>query len=422
MRILYLTHYFPPEGNAPASRVHEMSKRWAREGHEVTVITCAPNAPAGGLYPGYRNRLVQRERVDGIDVVRVWTYLAANKGTVLRIANYLSFMLTGSIAGLLVRRPDVVIATSPQFFCGWAGVLVRWFRRLPFILEIRDIWPESVTAVGAMQNRRLVTLLETLETRMYAAATHIVTVGEGYKAKLVERGVRPEQISVVTNGVDTDVYYPREADADLVARHRLTGRFVCAYVGTIGMACGLDVVLRAGRMLKAKGRDDIRFLLVGDGASREQLAEQVRLEGLDNVLLVGRQPKEKVPSYLSIANACLVHLKKRDLFATVLPSKIFEAAAMGKPIVLGVVGHAAEVVRRAGAGICIEPENEGELVEAVERLADDRALGHSLGEAGRQHVLRYYNRDTLAQEYLEVIHRVCGLGETPVPAVSGKRE
>jgi len=422
MRILYLTHYFPPEGNAPASRVYEMSKRWVRQGHEVTVITCAPNAPAGVLYPGYRNRLVQRECMDGIDVLRVWTYLAANKGTVRRIANYLSFMLTGSIAGLLVRRPDVVIATSPQFFCGWAGVLVRWFRRLPFILEIRDIWPESVTAVGAMHNRRVVALLERLERRMYAAATHIVTVGEGYKGKLVERTVRPEQISVVTNGVDADVYHPREADADLAAHHRLTGRFVCAYVGTIGMACGLDVVLRAGRMLNAKGRDDVQFLLVGDGASREQLAQQVRVEGLDNVLLVGRQPKDKVPAFLSIANACLVHLKKRDLFATVLPSKIFEAAAMGKPIVLGVAGHAAEVVQRAGAGICIEPENEGDLVAAVERLADDRALGLSLGEAGRQHVLQYYNRDTLAQDYLEVIHRVCGSEGTPVPAVSRNTE
>jgi glycosyltransferase involved in cell wall biosynthesis len=171
-------------------------------------------------------------------------------------------------------------------------------------------------------------------------------------------------------------------------------------------------------MLKVKGRDDIRFLLVGDGASREQLAQQVRREGLDNVLLVGRQPKEKVPAFLSIANVCLVHLKKRDLFATVLPSKIFEAAAMGKPIVLGVAGHAAEVVRRADAGICIEPENETELVAAVERLADDQALGQSLGDAGRQHVLQYYNRDTLAQDYLEVILCVCGLEGPAVSAAS----
>ena len=408
MRILYLTHYFPPEGNAPASRVYEMSKRWVRQGHEVTVITCAPNAPAGVLYPGYRNRLVQRERMDGIDVVRVWTYLAENRGTVRRIANYLSFMLTGSIAGLLVRRPDVMIATSPQFFCGWAGVVVQWFRRLPLILEIRDIWPDTITAVGAISSTKIIRVLEWLELKLYASARHIVTVGEGYKRKLLEKGVRDGDVSVVTNGADLEFFKPRAPDESLIRRHALAGRFVCAYVGTIGMCAGLSIVLRAAALLKARDRRDICFLLVGDGAEREVLERQVRDEALHNVILAGRQDKRLIPNYLSVADACLAVLRKQDLFTTVLPSKIFETAAMGKPIVLGVAGEAAELVRRSGGGLCIEPENEVELVEAVLRLADDRQLVAQLGRSGRDYVAKYFNRDVLARAYVDIIRRVCG--------------
>ena len=202
LRILFLSHYFHPEGNAPATRVTEMTRRWAAQGHDVTVITGVPNVPDGVVYPGYRNRWLQRETHAGVEVVRVWTYLAPNKGTARRILNYVSFMLTAALAGLFVRRPDVVIATSPQFFCGWAGVIVTALRRLPFVLEIRDLWPESIEAVGAMRNRRLLRFLEWLEQRMYAAASRIVTVGDGYRAKLIERGVDPERIDVIPNGVD----------------------------------------------------------------------------------------------------------------------------------------------------------------------------------------------------------------------------
>ncbi len=403
MKIVFLSHYFPPEGNAPATRVFEMCRRWVRTGHEVTVITGVPNVPNGVVYEGYRNRLRQEETIHGIRVVRVWTHLAPNKGTVRRILNYLSFMISATLAGLFAPRPDVVIATSPQFFCGWAGVLVSRLRRLPFILEIRDIWPESIVTVGALRGRGLVALLEWLEKRMYAAARHIVTVGDGYRERLQEKGVPPERISVVTNGVDPATFFPREPDAALRERYGLAGRFVCSYVGTIGMACGLDVVLRAAQRLKEKGRDSIRFLLVGDGAVRAELEQQARTAGLDEVVFAGLQPKPAIPAFLAVSDACLVHLHKRELFKTVLPSKILEAAAMEKPIILGVRGHAERLVREAGAGICIEPDNADELVAAVERLASDPELGKKMGRAGRDHVRQHFNPDVLAAEYLALI-------------------
>jgi glycosyltransferase involved in cell wall biosynthesis len=406
MRVLFLTHYFHPEGNAPATRVTELTRRWVAQGHDVTVITGVPNVPDGVVYAGYRNRWFQRERHEGVDVVRVWTYLAPNKGTARRIANYVSFMVAAALVGLFARRPDVVIATSPQFFCGWAGVIVSALRRVPFVLEVRDLWPESIEAVGALRNPRLLRFLEWLEHRMYAAALRIVTVGEGYRGKLRDRGVDPERIDVISNGVDLGLFLAGADGGPVRERFGLGQRFVCAYLGTIGMGCGLDVVLRAARTLRERGREDVCFLLVGDGAVREELEVQARAEELASVVFTGRQPKSDMPAFLAATDACLVHLTRTQLFETVMPSKIFEAAAMRKPIVLGVAGFAAELVARADAGLCIEPENDAELVEAVLSLAADPALAHRLGEAGYERIATRFTYDRLAQDYADLLARL----------------
>ncbi|HEX2484033.1 MAG TPA: glycosyltransferase family 4 protein, partial [Myxococcota bacterium] len=289
---------------------------------------------------------------------------------------------------------------------GWAGVFASRLRRAPLVLEIRDLWPESIVAVGAMKGSPLIRLLEWLERRMYAAAREIVTVGDGYRRELEARGVPAERISVIPNGVDGGVFQPRPDDGRLRDEWGLGRRFVCAYVGTIGMGCGLDVALRAAGRLRAEGRDDVRFLLVGDGAVREELEAQARAEGLDAVVFTGRLPKARMPEVLAAADACLVHLTRTPLFQTVLPSKIFEAAGMAKPIVLGVEGFAADLVGRAGAGICIEPENEEQLLEAVTRLAADPALCRKLGEAGLEQLGRPYDWGGLAKTYLAKLEAV----------------
>jgi glycosyltransferase involved in cell wall biosynthesis len=417
LRLLFFSHYFPPEGNAPASRTYEMCRRWVREGHQVTVITSAPNHPHGVLYPGYKNRLISRQVVDGIDVVRVWTFLAANKGKKRRALNFLSYMLTAIFVGLFVKRPNLVIATSPQFFCGWAGVVVSFLRKLPFVLEIRDIWPESIVAVGAMKKRLPLRILEWLERRMYASAKRIVTVGEGYRDRLVERGVPPEKLSVVTNGVDEEIFIPRAGDPALRDRYALNGSFVCAYIGTVGMACGLDVVLRAGDALRRKGRSDIKFLIVGDGAEKAELERKARELRLKNVIFAGMHDKQSMPAFLATADACLVHLRKQRLFESVLPSKIFEAAGMGKPIVLGVEGYAAGLIRKLGAGVCIVPEDADGLVQAVERLADDRRFASELGASGQRGVLREFTREKLSRQYLRILRQTLD-GTRTVPQIT----
>jgi glycosyltransferase involved in cell wall biosynthesis len=406
MRILFFSHYFPPEGNAPASRTHANAKRWVAAGHEVTVITCAPNCPEGKVYQGYKNRLLSRETVDGIQVRRVWTLIAANEGTLLRTANYLSYMFSAALYSLVVRRPDVMIATSPQFFCGWAGAISSVLRRVPFILEIRDIWPESIVAVGAIRKSPAIRILEWMEHLMYAAAERVVTVGDGYRKRLLERGVPDAKISVVMNGVDRELFRARECPASFRRTWQIENKFVCSYIGTIGMACGLDVVLEAAGELKRRGVRDVVFMLVGDGASRKNLQSRAQAEGLDNVIFTGRQPKEAMPDFLSASDVCLVHLRKTELFTSVMPSKIFEAAGMGKPIINGVGGFAAEFITKAGAGINIEPENSSQLVHALLEMKDNPSVSVAYGKAGHDYVIKNFDRDKLAGEYLAMIELV----------------
>ena len=257
-----------------------------------------------------------------------------------------------------------------------------------------------------MNNPRLVHFLERLEKIMYASARHIVTVGEGYRQRLIEKGVPGERISVVMNGINRNLFSLRRPDDDLKRQYGVSGKFICSYSGTIGMACGLGVVLDAAQMLKDRNVHDIVFMLIGEGASRKDLECQARERLLGNVVFTGRLPKEKMPDFLAVTDVCLVHLRKTDLFTTVMPSKIFEAAGMAKPIINGVGGFAAEFIQKDGAGINIEPENGNQLVDALLLLRQNPVLCATFGNVGHEYVAANYDRDKLAQEYLDVIVRI----------------
>ena len=402
MKILFLTHYYPPEGNAPAARVHAMASRWAKKGHEVTVVTCAPNVPAGKVYEGYMNRRTA-ETADGVRIIRVKTYIAPNSGVIRRMLNFVSYMFSAFSECLFMKKPDVMIATSPQFFCGWAGVLLHWFRRFPFLLEIRDIWPESITAVGARVPGIFLSVLGIMEKIMYSAAGHIVTVGEGYKERLNERGVPPEKISIIMNGADFTVFHPKPRNEKLLSVYGLSGKFICCYTGTLGMACGLKTVIDAAEIIKDKGINDIAFALVGDGAVRAELEKICAEKKLDNVVFTGLRPKKEIPQWINSCDVSLAHLKKTDLFKTVIPSKIFESAACAKPLLMGVQGKAAEMIDNAGAGISFEPENAVALVEALLRFYNDRNLLRETGLNAEKNIAAVHNRDKQAEEYIRVI-------------------
>jgi len=405
MHILFLSHYYPPEVNAPASRTSEHCREWVRAGHEVTVITCAPNHPSGKIYPGYRNKLLHREKIDGVQVVRVWTFLAANEGFTRRTLNYLSYMFGAALALPRIRRPDIIVSTSPQFFCGLTGLLAKWMRRAPWVLEVRDLWPESIVTVGAMRKGRLIRFLEWLETRAYRNADRIVSVTDSFVPHISERLKVPKPIDVIKNGVDLTMFR-REGDrSDAKRQLGLDGKFVAAYVGTHGMAHGLDTLLDAAQLLKSEPR--VVTLLVGDGAERERLVVRAAEMGLENVRILGQRPKSDMPMVWAATDVSVIHLKRSETFKKVLPSKMFEAMAMECPIVLGVEGEAKALLEAAGAGIAITPESAEELATAVASLADAPELAASYGRAGGAHVREHFDRSRLAQRYLDVLAEVC---------------
>jgi len=404
MHILFLTHYFPPEVNAPATRTYENARRWVKAGHRVTVITCAPNHPRGVVYPGYSNRIWQWDENDGIRVLRIFTYLSANKGFLKRTANYISYMISASLLCLLVQDVDVVVSTSPQFFCGMAGFWVSRLKRRPWILEIRDLWPESIITVDAIKQRSIIMMLEKLESFLYLKADHIVSVTRSFKLHIEKKGVLPERISVVTNGADFDRFNPLHKHNVTAKAHHLENKFVVSYVGTHGMAHLLQIVLKAANLLKMEKQ--IIFLLVGDGAERDNLVKEKEVLGLENVLMLPQQPKEKIPEFLAASDACMILLKKSDLFKTVIPSKIFETMAMERPIILGVEGESKEIIEKAKSGLCIEPENHQQLAEAVLRLYNNPELSESLGGNGRRFVKKNFDRDKLAETYLGILQKV----------------
>lgn len=404
MHILFLTDNFPPETNAPATRTFEHARRWVGAGAKVTVVTTAPNFPAGRIFAGYRNRLFQREWIEGIETIRVWTYITANQGFARRTLDYLSFMVSGFLASLFLPRPDVIVSTSPQFFTACAAYVLSIFKRRPFVFELRDLWPDSIVAVGAMSESAAIKAMRRLEYFLYRKAARVVSVTHSFKTVLSANGVPPQKIAVVRNGADLAGFTPGDKPLELERRHGLGGKFVAAYIGTVGMAHGLGTLLDAAEALRDDPR--IAFLVVGDGAERAALESDAKGRGLANVIFTGSVGKAEVRSYWRLADAALVLLRDLPLFRHVLPSKMFEAMATGRPIVLGVLGESAELLRDAEAGIVIAPESVAALVAALTQLASQPERARRMGACGRRFVERELDRDKLAASMLEELRLV----------------
>lgn len=404
MKILFLSDNFPPEGNAPATRLYEHAIRWVRDGHEVTVITCAPNFPEGKLFEGYQNSWRSVEIMDGIRVVRVKTYITANEGFLKRTLDYVSFMFMSFFMGIFERRPDVVVGTSPQFFCAIGAWAVSVVKRRPFVFELRDLWPASIMAVGAMKKSLVITLLEKIELFLYRRADAIISVTESFREDLVARGIDRAKIHVVINGVDLERYAPRPRDESLAREFNLEGKFVAAYMGTHGMAHALSKVLEAAEMLKA--RDDIAFFFAGSGAERARVEQIVAERRLTNVRLIPRQSKERMPALWSLCDLSIVPLRDTPVFSTVIPSKIFESMGMGVPILMSLPeGESTGIVRRSGAGVCVRPEDPSDMADAIARLADDPEEMRRL-RATAWRVAPDFSRDTQARRMIEVLSMV----------------
>jgi len=411
MKILFLTENYPPETNAAANRVHERAKFWADWGHDVTVITCAPNFPKGRLHEGYANKWYQTGVMDGIRVVRVKTFISANEGVVLRMLDFLSFMITGFVASLFQKRPDVVVATSPQFFTAVAGWAVGLCRRRPFVFELGDIWPASIIAVGAMEPSLMIRMFERLELFLYRHSAAIVALTPKFKENLIGRGIEGDKISIVINGVDIDRFRKTPRDKALAAEWGLKDKFVIGYIGTHGMAHGLSNVLEAAARLR--DNDRVMFLFVGDGAERDDLISLAAEKGLENVRFIESQPREKVPAIWSVCDVALVHLRDSVVFSEVIPSKIFEAMAMELPTLLvAPQGVASDIVLSTRSGVWAPAEQPDRLAHVAARLAEKPRLLEMLGRNGAAASGRF-SRRRQAEEMIKVLEdAAAGRGAT----------
>ena len=416
MRILYISQYFLPEMGAPAARAAELARHWANEGQEVTVLTGFPNHPTGVVpqeYRGRLRRLVSRENVAGANVVRTWLLPLPNRKAYERMLNYSSFCASAAATGLFLAHPDVIIASSPQLLVGLAGWWLGRWKNVPFVFEVRDLWPESLAAVGmGSEDSLLHRALGRIARFLYRNSQHIVVVTPAFRDYLVERmGIEREKISIVENGVETDLFRPNRPDAHMRKQLAAEGKFVVSYIGTMGMAHGLETLVEAAAQLQASA-PQVLFLLVGEGADKERIIAMARARGLTNLRFVDQQPREKIPAYICASDACLVLLKRSEVFKTVIPTKMLEFMACARPVILGVDGQSRKIIEQARAGIFVEPENSADLARTIMHLAGNADLRVALGRNGRQHIVQHLSRQRTAQAYIEVLERL----------VSGKQE
>ncbi len=414
MKILYVSQYFPPEMGAPAARAAELSRHWAAAGHEVTVLTGFPNHPTGVVPPEYRGkfrRLVIHEHTDGVNVVRTWLFPFPNRKAYERILNYTSFCVSAASTGLFISQPDVVIATSPQLLVALSGWwLARW-KRVPFVFEVRDLWPESLAAVGMGDGNSLLhRSLAKIAGFLYRRSDRIVVVTPAFEDYLVEHWRVPrEKISVVENGVETHLFAP-EAGTALRRELGVEGKFVVSYIGTMGMAHGLETIVAAAHQVRDVN-PDIVFLLLGEGADKERILALARERGLNNLRFIDQQPRGKIPAYVCASDVCLVLLKKADVFKTVIPTKMLEFMSCARPVILGVDGQARNILEEARGGLVIEPENANALVSAVRSLAGNREEARVLGQNGREYIVHKFSRSQSAAKYVHVLERLLNLPE-----------
>lgn len=403
MRILVLAHYYPPEMGGAAARLHGLSRWLAAYGHEVTVITCFPNYPTGRIDAAYRGKLRVREEMDGVQLLRTWVYASPVRSSARRLANYFSFVASATLAGWLARGPwDVVLGSSPPLFVGIAAWLIARVRRIPFVFDIRDIWPDVAVDAGEFAPDAPVTRLGRWLARfLYRRADRIVPVTELKRKRIAAQGVLADKLAVVTNGVDLD-RVPDDAP-DRRKELDLSGRFVVLYAGLIGIAQGVEIAVEAAHRLTDDSR--VHFLIVGEGVRRAAIEQEVSERGLTNVTMLPRQPREAMPALLATADVCLVPLSAAGIVDAV-PSKLLEAWAHRRPVILAAQGESAKIVQEAGGGLVVAPGDGAALAEAVRRLADGPETSGAMAEAGRAYVEARYDRRDLARQMEHVLHDV----------------
>jgi len=400
MKILLLTDYYPPESNAPALRSSYHAEYWAKKGHEVTVLTCAPNFPNGILYEGYKNKLMSSSEVNGVKVVRCWSFISENKGFVLRILDHLSSAIMFSIMPIFIKRPDVVIATSPQFLTLISGYISSSLIMRPLVSEIRDMWPEGIIFLS---NKSIIyKILEGIELFLYRRSSKIIAVTSSFASNIALRAkISANDISISYNGCNDSLQRSESNISNLRKKLNLEGKFVVGYAGTVGISHGLDTLVSGFKEIDPSL--NAHMLIIGSGVMHSQLKSIMKEKSLKNILILDAVPKNEIDHFLSLFDACLVSLKDIPAYDKVIPSKLFEAAAHNKPVLAGLRGESKSIVESYGIGEVFYPENASSFVDKLSLLILNLQKDSDFYQSGLRKVRQEFSRDKQAQVVLDCI-------------------
>lgn len=406
MKILLISHYFPPEIGAPSARLFEMAKHWVNEGNEVKVLTCFPNHPTGIIPEEYSGMNVMLEEIEGIKVYRTYTYATPNEGFIKKTLGHISFMFSSFVQGRKrIGEFDVIVVSSPTFFSVFSAYAYSLTRRKPWVLEVRDLWPAALVELDILKNKTVIKILERLELFFYKRAKKVVLVTDSFKENLIHRGIDERKLEVVKNGVNPNNFKnnPNLKNA-MKKKWNLENKFIVLYIGAHGISQALDKVIDAAKELK--GIDDIQFVFVGEGAKKKELIEKTKKENVSNVMFIGGQKKSEVESFYNMADVGIVSLRDIQLFQTFIPSKMFEILSTETPLIAAVAGESKDILESSGGAIVVPPENPIKLKEQIIYLRDNRNVGEEMGRKGREFVTQYYSRKNLARKYLEILKNV----------------
>lgn len=400
MRFLILTQYYPPEVGAPQVRLSSFARQLRSAGHEVSVLTGMPNYPSGIVDADYRGRLFMREFQDDIRIIRTWLYATNDARMVPRLTSYMTFCMSSLLALPAIGKQDVVFVESPPLFLGVSGYLMARILGARWMLNVSDLWPDTVVEMGMLGPGRALSAAFALERWLYRKADWVVGVTRGIRDRLLDDKQLPAaKVLFLPNGADTDLFAPRSRDGALADQLALGDRQLFLFAGLHGHAQDLPTILAAANILR--DRADIQIGFVGGGPVKSwAMNESVRL-GLRNVLFVDPQPLAEMPRYWSLARAALVTLRDMPLFDGARPSKSFPPMASGVPVIFSGRGEMRNLLEDSGAGIAVPPEDPAALADAIRLLADDPARAAELGRNARSLVLAQFSWTSIVSEWLE---------------------
>ncbi|MBK8047815.1 MAG: glycosyltransferase family 4 protein [Anaerolineales bacterium] len=401
---LLLIHQALAAPNQPGgTRHYELGQHLIARGHAMTVVTSDLNYMTGQAVASRKGVFV-REDLDGIALLRAYTYPALHRSFVWRVVSFLSFMVSSLWAGLNAGPVDVVMGTTPPIFQAVTAWLVAALRRKPFLLEVRDLWPEFAIDMGVLRNPVLIRLSRWLESFLYSQADHLLVNSPAYRDYLLHRGIPVAKVSMIPNGVEPGMFHPAERGTALRRQWGVEDKFVVMYAGAMGIANDLSTLLRAANRLR--DHVEIQFVIVGDGKERGNLQQEAQALQLPNVLFAGSLPKAQMPEALAAADACVAILQNIPMFRTTYPNKVFDYMAAGRPTLLAIDGVIRRVVEDAVGGFFVPPGDDATLAEATLVLASNPELAHVMGENASTYVRKHFDRGVQADEFVALVTRL----------------